>query len=143
MLLLVRQNKLLNTFIFFMGNCNEHFFLFSHFFIDKAKIDKICSLIDDVNNLQLEQYKSNSFLLYIAEFVLLLESILNFSLLSLPAADAVCTGPDDSSSCVSPWLWSYRRWWSTENTAGSHADLHHNEMTICFMISYNVIAGIY
>lgn len=60
---------------------------------------------------------------------------------SLPAADAVCTGPGDSSSCVSPWLWSWWRWWSTENTADSHAGLHHNHMTICLVISYNIIAG--
>ncbi len=26
---------------------------------------------------------------------------------SPPAADAVCTGPGGSSSCVSPWLWSW------------------------------------
>ena len=48
---------------------------------------------------------------------------------SLPAADAVCTVPDDSSSCVSPWLWSCRKWWSTGNTAGFHAGLEgHDEI---------------
>lgn len=54
----------------------------------------------------------------------------HFVYFSLPAAAVVCTGPGDSFSCVSPWLWSYKRWWSTENTEDSHADLHHNEIKL-------------
>lgn len=41
----------------------------------------------------------------------------------LPAEAVACTLPGGSSSYAFPWLWHYRTWWSTGNTADFHAGL--------------------